>query len=85
MIEKEAHQKLCPIMTRTLGSEPGPVYCQGSDCIAWDWFSTCYERIKDGIKFSSPPMGSDPDEYKELPRQGDCGMKPPPLECSGGF
>ena len=44
MTEKEAGNKLCPIMSRDPKSE---TMCQGSDCAWWRWSSKNMESVKD--------------------------------------
>ncbi len=77
MLESEAKKKICPIMTRVVGGDPmlGPIFCFTSGCMMWEEW-----KIPDK---SSPTTV--PRKYVSRdPPAGDCGLKPPEMNCNYG-
>ena len=95
MLGAEAKQKYCPfkLSGSVLQYGIGEHYCEGSNCMAWEWFAPTFRQIKDAPKYFQNEIGqvvaSVPSGYEEcfekMPPQGDCGMKPKDLYCNGGY
>lgn len=79
MLESEAKTKICPIMTRVFNENPGHINCCGSECVMWDQHHE--------VDLDNPPkVAGDPYGYKPKdPPEGDCGMKPPEMNCNYNF
>lgn len=82
MLESDAKTKMCPFkmmgswMPGSRDSELG-MWCEGSACMAWEEWREVV-RDKDGKPFY-------PSTYAPKdPPEGDCGMKPPELNCGYG-
>ena len=79
MLESDANDKVCPVMSGAVGlnvsfvggATQHIVRCQGSACMGWDewmeWVGPDGRAVKEPVPYDPP--------------QGDCGMKPPEPQC----
>lgn len=79
MLEADAKNKLCPMAMSDFALdkfEGGLMNCQGSNCMAWEWFADTYEEDGvPGVVLSRIPRGRNPNGYTKLPPHGACGIK----------
>lgn len=76
MLETEANEKLCPVMTN--GAHENPTACAGRNCMAWEvWV----EPIRDEATKTEHHPGTIIGQKPKEPPEGHCGMIPPELFC----
>lgn len=94
MNEKDAKIKYCPFkFSNSDLNFPSGWNCDGSACMAWEWFYTTYQSksnpdlviSENQFKAKIQRDEEEKSRWERQTPQGDCGMKPKELECNGGF
>ena len=73
MTPDDAITKTCPLKASN---------CYVGRCMGWEWWPQTFTRIKDGKVVLMIPESAKQSDFMKNPREGDCGMKPPALECN---